>query len=1037
MANYTKGPMSDKSTHSLAQRLPAAFLRFWTDDPRNEPGLIDAELYRLTRGQRGFHRVAPGTLAITPETGDPAIVDTALHLGQQLIELAAQESQQVRLMILPGEVHVSEDRVKPASDLLVERAPSAFANLEPGVVHVTGWVLRMLEIPREATDVTGPRDSGDQLPPLFRAGPRRAEIAPWRNLEILNRRVKAVPRETLLAAGRELLSSPVWRLEGPVGCGKSFFAHHLLLAAKTPRFWIRGEPCHRSGGSLARQVVDQLVAAANRQATAAILPQVGDPGTGGWLPTPHPEDPAEQLSTLLGRIAATSDRTFYVVIDDLEQCSASDLETISQLMSMQEVGRSFRLLLVGRSGTELPTEIRSLPSLQVEPFDEQEMSQFSPQLFSGLSLPSSTQNRLHDATLGCPFALEEAMIALIREQSLRRIYGGFFFAGQDSADFSPSPRLLSHLQAETFRVGVENPAHLLSMLETGLPPEILSEAGRELGQPIPESWHEAAEGARLVTRTDTPWGPGVGFTCPVFGSILSFGIDPDSVQNLKGKMGNTLAMASSSGKSLWDSYRLLRGTPAAIEPLLQMLDSSYTAQIPRAELLEILTQELYRHREREGDFEIEMQLLWKLLPLARKLGRLNEFTADLERAVELAEDQPRRLLALAGLKAELDQDAGRYAQAEETIRMALEVAKGADERRQALLLIQLARLQLDQERYSEAKQLLEKLADNLDRSGLDALSASCRYYLGNIAFHEENYEEALELHQEALERRQKQKLNRVAGNSLTSLGAVYLALGNYPQALKCYREALDLLEQYGGEIDRAFPLIGLGRAMNHLGDYTTAARTLREALSLREGKDDIAGEAVARLAIAENQLFLGQLDRAQEEATKALFQFNLLSRKALLADAEQLLGKIQIRLRQNDSARRHLENALELHGQKGNRRSVAFDKDYLLRLAMSEQESDEITRLTSELDEAVKGLTRPDLEEQLYFRLFQSTQWLRNQGKSTLDPAPYLEKAYRELLRKASHLDPELRHQFLFQIAEYREILEEGTRAGLTADLQD
>ena len=266
------------------------------------------------------------------------------------------------------------------------------------------------------------------------------------------------------------------------------------------------------------------------------------------------------------------------------------------------------------------------------------------------------------------------------------------------------------------------------------------------------------------------------------------------------------------------------------------------------------------------------------------------------------------------------------------------------------------------------------------------------------------------------------------------MGAVYLALGNYPQALQCYREALDLLQQHGGEIDRAYPLIGLGRAMNHLGDYTSAARTLREALTLREGKDDIAGEAVARLAIAENHLFLGQLDRAQEEATKALFQFNLLSRKALLADAEQLLGKIQIRLRQNDSARRHLANALELHGQKGNWRSVAFDKAFLLKLAMIEENTEEIARLTSELDDAVEGLARPDLEEQLHFRLFLSTRWLRNRGTSTAEPGPFLERSYRELLRKASHLNPELRHQFLFQISEYQEILEEGTRAGLTAD---
>ena len=1028
--------MTPSANNPLSFRLPAAFLRFWTEDPDGDPGLAGSEIYRLTRAQRGFHLIAPGTLAITAESGDAAIFDSALHLGQRVLDLAAGGEEKIRLLVLPGEIHLEGGTARAVSDRLIEKAPTIFASLEPGVVHVTGWVLRMLELPRESEEVVIARDSTDPQPPLFRTRLRQPEITPWRNPEILNRRVRPIARSDLMAAGRELLASPGWRIEGPVGCGKSFFAHQLLLRAKTPRVWLRGEPQHRTTGSWAQQIVDQISAATVHDPSSPLFPQYSGTRPGSRPPQIGEEGGIEELSSLLAGLAAGVDSTFYVVIDDIEQCNSKNLQVISQVASLQEVGRSFRLLLIGRPGVEWPEDLRSLPVLSVDPFSDQEMSEFSPQLFSGLSLPSPTQDRLHEATQGCPFALEEAMIALIREQSLRRVYGGFFFAGQDSADFSSSPRLLGHIQAEAFRMGVETPIHLLSLVGSGVPAEILGEAATALGQEIPQNWEKAAEACRLVTRAETPWGPGIDFTCSVFGSVLAFGLEPDSKQDLRAAIGTTLADASSSGKSLWEAYRLLRGTPAATTPLLKALSSPYAAKIPRAALLEVLTQELYRLRERDGDFETELQLLWKLLPLARKLGRLNEFTSDLERGVELAENQPRRLLALAGLKAEMDQDAGRYEDAETTIRMALEAAKGADERRQALLLIQLGRLQLDQERYGDAKQLFEKLSDRLDRSGVDALSASCRYYLGNIAFHEERYEEALELHQKALERRQHQKLNRVAGNSLTAMGAVYLALGNYPQAMLCYHEAQDLLEQHGGDIDRAYPLLGLGRTLNHLGDYTAASRSLREALSLREGKDDIAGEAIARLAVSENHLFLGQFDRAQEEATKSLFQFNLLSRKALLADAEQLLGKIQVRLRQNDSARRHLETALDLHRQKGNQRSVAFNLAYLVRLALAEENVAEVSRLTVELQGAVEELARPELEEQLHFQLYRSQQWLRLQGETTEDPLLHLENSYRELFRKASHLDPDLRHQFLFQISEYREILEEGARAGLTTDFE-
>jgi tetratricopeptide (TPR) repeat protein len=1029
--------MTQSAPKSLSLRLPAALLRFWIDDSEDNTGLAGAEVYRLSRGQPGFHLVAPGTLAITPESGDAAIFDTALHLAQRLVDLAATADERIRLLVLPGELDLGEGAPRASSDPLVEKAPTVFSALEPGIVYVTGWVLRMLELPRQSEEVVIDRNRSDPQPPLFRTGSRRPEITPWRNSEILNRRIRTIPRSALTQSARELLSSPAWRLEGPLGCGKTYFAHQLLLKAKIPRLWLRGEPKHRRTGSFAQQIVEQISATTAHDPHSPLLPRHTGSGFVSWPPAVGRDGGIEELSGLLAGLAAGIDGTFYLVVDDLEQCSPGDLQILSQMASLQEVGRAFRLLLIGRTGISLPDALKSLPTLGVEPFTDQEMNQFSPQLFAGLSLPTSMQDRLHVATHGCPFALEEAMIALIREQTLRRVYGGFFFAGQETTDFSPSPRLLAHLQAEAYRVGVETPVHLLSLVESGVPGEILSDIATKIGHPAPKNWDRHAKSTRLLVESDTPWGPGVNFTCPVFGAVFAFGLEPDSVQDLRSAIGKTLANASSGGKALWEAYRLLRGTSAGTEPLLEALNDPYAARIPRAALLEILTQELFRHREREGDSETELQLLWKLLPLARKLGQLNEYTSDLERGVELAADQPRRLLALAGLKAEMDQDAGRYKEAEATIQTALEAAKGADDRRQALLLIQLGRLYLDQERYTDAQRLFKKLAERLDQSGVEALAASCRYYLGNIALHEENYDEALELHKEALERRQRQKLNRVAGSSLTATGAVYLALGNYPQALRCYREALDLLERHGGDIDRAYPLLGLGRTLNHLGDYTAAARSLREALNLREGKDDIAGEAIARLAVAENNLFLGQLEKAQEEATKALFHLNLLSRKALLADAEQLLGMIQIRLRQSKSARRHLETALAMHREKGNQRSVAFDVAHLLQLALIEENPAEVSQLTTDLEEAVRLLARPDLEEQLHFQIFQSWQWQSQQGDDTADPQPHLKRAYRELFRKASHLDPELRHQFLFQISEYRKILEEGSRAGLTTEFND
>ena len=44
------------------------------------------------------------------------------------------------------------------------------------------------------------------------------------------------------------------------------------------------------------------------------------------------------------------------------------------------------------------------------------------------------------------------MIELIRDKEVRRIYGSFFFGGQESAHYRPSLRLVCHVEAEAARL---------------------------------------------------------------------------------------------------------------------------------------------------------------------------------------------------------------------------------------------------------------------------------------------------------------------------------------------------------------------------------------------------------------------------------------------------------------------------------------------------------------------------------------------------------------------------------------------------------
>ena len=1026
-------------------RLPGAVLRLWPErgsSAASETTRIDDLLPHLP----GLHRLDSGIAVITPEAPDPAPVDTAIHLGMSLVDSLQRRQTPagaagLRILVSPGEVVFRQGIPSLAVDPVGEHVEAWSGNLRPGRVHVTGWAASMLEEPRELSPSSVTAELLGGSIPVFEVGPPQRVAAPWRNPELLNRRLKPLPRTALFNSVKDHLTVPAWRVEGALGCGKSRLIFEVLLHTGTPALWLRAQPSRRRGRSLVRQMAEQLLAPPSPSSALPLLPKIRDVQLQDEIHALLPTDDAdgelaltEQIPAILARISKSLSSPLYIVVDDVEQIDSHDSDFVRQLLDHPELGRGFHLLLVGRGGLALPPTMHQLPTLPFHPFDRSEMEVLAERLFDGLSLPTSVEERLQEAALGYPFALEEGMAALIREKNLRRVYGSFFFAGAESTDFQPSPRLICHLVAEAARLEALLPLQLLSAVGGAVPPESLEAAATKLGTSPPVSWESSPLAAGLLHSVTTAWGPGVELTSKAFSMALRQSLALETTDLARQLMGKVLADGSRSGEAHWESYNLLQGTGEGLKSLIQALKTPHAASVPPAQMLATLDAELRSVRKRRGSPDTELEILWRLLPLARKHGRLHEYEGELARAVEMASGHPSRLLALAGLKGEMDREAGRYQDAETTIRLALSAAQGADERRQALLLIQLGRLHLDQERFEEAKQLFEKLSVTLEQRGATALCAACSYHLGNIAAQENRLEDALRFHQEALAERRKQGIQRASGNSLTALGAVYLALGNYPLALESYREAQEILEEHGAEEDVGFPLLGLGKALIRLGDYTAASGPLKRALALRQGKDEVAGEAVARLAVAENHLFLGQHEKALQEAIEAHFKLNVISRKSLLADAELLLGRIGLQQRRFESVRDHLAAALKAHREVGDDEAVGFDLAMLIRLAVNIEEIDDARRWSDQLLEHLQELPRAELLEEIRFGLYRGLTWLREQGETAADPLPHLQAAYREILRKASHLEPQLRHDFLFQIAEHREILEAATRAGLPLD---
>src|SRR5262249_62015669 len=89
---------------------------------------------------------------------------------------------------------------------------------------------------------------------------------------------------------------------------------------------------------------------------------------------------------------------------------------------------------------------------------------------------------------------------------------------------------------------------------------------------------------------------------------------------------------------------------------------------------------------------------------------------------------------------------------------------------------------------------------------------------------------------------------RGGGRAPRAPGAPPPPAGRCPRALAAFGEAQPVLAEHGEEGEESFALLGLGRTLSAIGDFTGAAAPLRRALALREGKADMVGEAIARLA---------------------------------------------------------------------------------------------------------------------------------------------------------------------------------------------
>jgi tetratricopeptide (TPR) repeat protein len=1035
--------------NSFPLRLPAIFLRYWSD-PRAESYAesVVAPFCELP----GVRRAGPRFLAVLPIPGDPGEVITAVRLAERMIadyrlHLPARRREErgtgLGILLVPGWARLSGQKVSREAEPLLDALELHPPKLPRDRVYLTGYAAARAEGTLTALPVAPYEAASGVRATLFERGEVRPDARPWHNTRLLRRTLTYQPRpiDQALFEHRE---SPLLRVTGPLGCGKT----RAVWQAFGPEsnslgmtcIWVP-VPVRRAGEGLAARLLRQIARGIGEGSADVTLTSCAR-----WLlgEADRCEKAAEAdlpglvnpAVAAVSAALATSGSTLRLVFDDLQAASERDADLLSRLLAGPAPLSGARVVLVGRSRAHTAdasdlAAFPSAPEVRVPPMGAAGITTLAETLSAGLDMPPEVRQRFAEAASGLPLALEEDLARRIQSRQLRSRYGNFFFGGAKSADAEPSLRLVQLLEAETSALGNPLPLRLLAVAGVAVPAREIAAAVFSLGGQLPAGWEEPFLASGWLHRTRSPWGLGVDLVAASYARAFARTVPEEEAVTLRRALGEILAEVSGEPAALWHAYRLLSGSAEAVSPILDLARDQPAAVTPRR-ILTGLASELAAHRERGGDAARELQILWILLPLARRLGQLAEFESDLHRALEIAGEEPRKLLALASLKADFDLSLGRFVAGEKTVRGVLRQVLAADAGRQSVLLLQLGRLLARQGRRREARELFERLLTAAEaRQGL-SLAATCRFHLGNLALFEQRLPVAETLHQKALAARREEANPLAVAASLCALGAVAQARGCYPEALATLAEAQEVLGKDGDEAEESFVLLGLGRAHAELGDRLAAARYLRRALLLREGRPDRLGEAVVRLAIAANHLDLGQTEKAAEEARLAHFHLSLAPEGALLGDAEQLLGRIELFRQRFPSAALHFVAALEIHQRHGDISSALLDRGWQLELSLAREDSREVRRLVRELTGKIEEVPAGS-RAALAFRLSRGLDWLHARGLQLGDPAPLLERAYRAVLATAGTLAPELRHRYLFEISDHAAILAAASARHLVA----
>jgi class 3 adenylate cyclase/tetratricopeptide (TPR) repeat protein len=365
---------------------------------------------------------------------------------------------------------------------------------------------------------------------------------------------------------------------------------------------------------------------------------------------------------------------------------------------------------------------------------------------------------------------------------------------------------------------------------------------------------------------------------------------------------------------------------------------------------------------------------------------------------------------------------GEYQSAQDHLTRALEAARSiGDASREIDALRGLGILYIHRSDFVTARAYIQQAlaicrqVKNRPREG-DALNN-----LGIISGIMEDYVQANEYFAQVLAIFQEIGHRSGEGKARGNMGVVANSLGEYELALAHYQQSLTIHEEIGDRIGVGSAFVNLGNVYYNLGEYAQAEANYRQSLAINQETGDRPGEMLTLIGLGSVLTRLGQYGQSADCLQRARIGHQEMEDPMGEGSVLNCQGTLAYIQGQYEQARSCYEQALALRQASG-LISIAEDRAGLALVDLVQGELDQASAEVEEIlaivndDPHLSGATHPGRVFLACYQVLQAGQDPRTDE--------ILAQARTLLQQRAAKIaDPALRHSFLQNVPEHRQLL--------------